>query len=582
MFGQQEELSVLRRESQALRDRQVESSRQQAELQTEVQQLREELGSSSHWGQLECGALQAGLDKERQARENAESQLQSATDTLQDEKSSLQQLVQNLQAQLDQTRNQLDHTKTQLHHTRNQFKATKTQLNQSRTQLDQTRTSMLDPQKVQNRLEQLTEALTTGQDSYSPAGPEDLLSSSLERLYREVQGSRTSREQVQQAHNQSQEQIARLQAQLAQNQDQVAQLQAQLTQEKDQVAQLQAQLAQDRDQDQEEQWRLREELERLRDKLQSSQTQYRQIRHSLEAELEQSQLQLQDVQEERDALLAQLRSESAAHQKTLGRLDRKLRQLSRFMSDSDQLTAEQLRSAAEQLSALHSTVELIDREREQDGLDERDGSVLQAGLERVKRSLEREREHTHTLQDQHTHTVEELRAELTAAQQHTHTLRQQLDRARARTRTGRTGTGRTGTGTRDGGQWYYIPPGHSAPSLGSLGTQDSGLGLQYLSSPDRGRQRDRPPTGGGYWVYIPQHTPALRQSGGTVEEVVMLTAVAPEEGLLSRLLAQLRASLLGSLTARLPCLERPGSSVVLLQLQSAALRCTATSRNTHT
>ena len=43
MSVQQEELSLLRVEAQALRDRQVESSRQQAELEAELLQLREEL-----------------------------------------------------------------------------------------------------------------------------------------------------------------------------------------------------------------------------------------------------------------------------------------------------------------------------------------------------------------------------------------------------------------------------------------------------------------------------------------------------------------------------------------------------------
>ncbi len=37
-----------------------------------------------------------------------------------------------------------------------------------------------------------------------------------------------------------------------------------------------------------------------------------------------------------------------------------------------------------------------------------------------------------------------------------------------------------------------------APSLGSVGSQDSALGLQYVSSPGGERQQDRPPT-----VYIP-------------------------------------------------------------------------------
>lgn len=55
----------------------------------------------------------------------------------------------------------------------------------------------------------------------------------------------------------------------------------------------------------------------------------------------------------------QLRSQSDGHQRSLGRLNRKLQQLSRFMCDSDQLTSEQLKSTVEQLRALNHTVELL-------------------------------------------------------------------------------------------------------------------------------------------------------------------------------------------------------------------------------
>uniref|UniRef100_A0A4W5LD43 Centriolin n=1 Tax=Hucho hucho TaxID=62062 RepID=A0A4W5LD43_9TELE len=82
------------------------------------------------------------------------------------------------------------------------------------------------------------------------------------------------------------------------------------------------------------------------------------------------------------------------------------------------------------------------------------------------------------------------------------------------------------------GHWYYVPSSTNAPSLGSQGTQDSGLGSQYPSSPDRGHRssrrrgvsRDRgPQPGGGYWVYSPpvrtsSHTykgrGEVRDSGG--------------------------------------------------------------------
>ncbi|XP_076003587.1 uncharacterized protein LOC142996523 isoform X2 [Genypterus blacodes] len=362
---QQEELSVLRKEAEALRDRQaVQSSRQQSEL----RELREELNH-----QLTLG---------------------------QDENSSLLQIVHHLQSQFEQTRS-----------------------------------SMLDPQEVHNRLKQLVEALNTEEETFryllpskhcqtektrSPIGPQDLLSTNLKQLYREIQQIRTTRDQVLLAHDQIQEQIAQLEAQLAQRQ----------------IAHLQAQLSLKQEQQRSQQ--LRDDLEPLRDKLQRTEELQRQTQTTREAEVEQSRLQLQEVQEERDAMLVQLRSERDGHQEDLARLHRKLRRLSRSMSQTRRRTGEQ-------------------RERGENVVNEQDGSLL--------------------------------KEERTKARLHTHRLREQPDRTR--------------TGSKDGGQRCNLQPGYNAPSLGSQGTQDSGLGLQYLGSPVRGRHQDILHAGGGCWVFMP-------------------------------------------------------------------------------
>ncbi|XP_067377633.1 centriolin isoform X2 [Channa argus] len=459
MSTQQEELSVLQMEAEALRDRQVEGKKHQVELEAELHQLRAELTRQVTVGQLECDALQAAVDKEKQIREIRESQLQSTIDTLQDEKLSLQEIAQRLQTQLDQT-------KAQLHQTRTQYKETRTHLDQTRIQLDQFTADLLNLQEVLSGPEELDE------DQYSPISPDILLSRSVEQLYRTIQQTRTSREQLQLDHNHSQEQIAKLQTQLAQDQDHIAQLKVQLAQNKE---------TRSMDQDQDSECRLKEELERLRGKLQRTESRNGHIQQNLQSQLEQSHLQLQDVQQERDKLLQQLRSQTDGHERNLSRLNRKLRQLSKFMCDCDQLTAEQLKSTVEQLRALNRTVELLATQKSVD-----DPSSQPA-------------EHTHILQDRD--TVEELRTQLAEAQRQAHRLRQQLDKVRTRNEIG-TGT-RSGISTRDGGQWCFVPPGHSSHSLGSQGTQDSGLGLHYLNSPDRGQQQQRPPVEGGYWVYIP-------------------------------------------------------------------------------
>ncbi|XP_068166611.1 centriolin isoform X3 [Antennarius striatus] len=354
---QQEELSVLWTETQAQRER-------QAELEAELQQLREGL----KWQITEA----------------------------QVEKSSLQQVVQNLQDQLTQTRSQ--------------FHQTTTQYEDTKAHLDRT---MLDSKELQTGSEELHE------DQRSVD-----------------QQTRTSSEQLQEDHNHSKDQIARLQAQLAHSQNHITKLEAQVILSQDRIVQLETQAIQDQDrkaqmetqaaQDHNRVAQLESqlsqdgdgELERLRLRLQTSQSRNTHIQQKLEERLEQSRMQLHDVQQERDALLQQLCSQGSGHQKSLGRLNRKLRQLSRSMCNSDQLTTEQLKSTMEQLRSVKNMVELL---------------------------------HTQTQQ---------------------------------------------------------------APSLASQGTQDSGLGLPYLGSPER--QQDRPPappSAGGRWVYVPD-TAEWRDCGG--------------------------------------------------------------------
>ncbi|MGH0191821.1 UNVERIFIED_CONTAM: hypothetical protein FKN15_076946 [Acipenser sinensis] len=82
------------------------------------------------------------------------------------------------------------------------------------------------------------------------------------------------------------------------------------------------------------------------------------------------------------------------------------------------------------------------------------------------------------------------------------------------------------------GHWYYVSSPPNAPSTGSQGTRDSGLGSQYPASPSRGhsqsrreRKREReepaaPPTG-GYWIYSPVRNGPWRthsrRAGGDVD-----------------------------------------------------------------
>ncbi|XP_029999336.1 centriolin [Sphaeramia orbicularis] len=302
----------------------------------------------------------------------------------QDETVPLQQTVHKLQTHLDQTTTQVQQTRTLQRETR--------------SQLDQITASVFQDQQVHGGLDEIS--------------PQDL------GLCMETQRTRTSR---------------------MQNKDHTSQLEVELDQDQ--------KLDQDQDLELASDWRLKEEVQGLRDGLQRSQTRSRLIQQNLEAELQRVHLRLEDVQQERDTLLSQFRSQSDSHQRAMERMDRKLRRLSRAMCESDQLMADQLRSAVEQLTHMNHSVDLINTQKTDDV-----GGV-----------------------SEQTQTVEDLRT---------------------RSRTS------TGTRTRDGGQWCFVP-GLSGPSLGSQGTQDSGLGLQYLSSPDRGRQQHTTPAGGGGpWVNV--------------------------------------------------------------------------------
>ncbi|XP_063345610.1 centriolin-like [Pelmatolapia mariae] len=107
-----------------------------------------------------------------------------------------------------------------------------------------------------------------------------------------------------------------------------------------------------------------------------------------------------------------LRSQSDAHQRSLGHLNRKLRRLSRSTRNTDQLTVEQLKFTIELLRGLNQLLHT------QESVDEQDGDA-------------------HWDQD-----LPSPKAEPSEAR------RQKLDRVRSRTGT------RTGAGAEDGGRWF--------------------------------------------------------------------------------------------------------------------------------
>ncbi|KAF6715637.1 Centriolin [Oryzias melastigma] len=146
------------------------------------------------------------------------------------------------------------------------------------------------------------------------------------------------------------EEVQRLQAQLVQNQaqynrtkpDQITAGEDRLADSLDHKPRLQVQLKQDQN------WRLEQELQR--------QSRHGLCRQKLEVELERSRAELQAVQQERDVLQQQMDSLADDHQRRLGHLNRRVRQLRRSMSDADQLTAEQLRALNYRMELLQTQV----------------------------------------------------------------------------------------------------------------------------------------------------------------------------------------------------------------------------------
>ncbi|KAK6313585.1 hypothetical protein J4Q44_G00169320 [Coregonus suidteri] len=528
---QQQELDALRRENAELRRAQGQISAYEAELESQLQerhteagQLKEELGRLRRLSQLEHAALQAALDKERQSKDNAQAQLQLTAESEQQREELLEQLtaLQEDKASLEERVGALQ------------------------SALQQARGTLLCPQEVQRCLEEMIRTITSGQPGHISRTSREggVVGRNLERLQREVLGvvsaAQTDRDQAQQGQAQLSQELASL---LEQHKA-ACQAAAQATQAAKRLG------------EEEILW-LREELQEARE-LQKLTGQ-----------------RLQEAEDKRGLLLAELEEQDkqmevgeCRTQQQLRSLDMELRELRSSFTTADKMAAQQLSATKEQLSSLHTTVEQINQERAEDAeelegsrvlaaeitqnltkaeaeiqllqnlLKDRmhlmdrnilggisDNSIQQQELDRLKLALTRQEAQTKRLREQlalarekNSGHLEELMGEVGALRENLVQQNQVLSSLRDPHRTR--------------GHWYYVPSSTNAPSFGSQGTQDSGLGSQYPSSPDKGHRssrrrgvrRDRgPQPGGGYWVYSPPaHTSShtyrgrgeVRDSGG--------------------------------------------------------------------
>nr|XP_046202551.1 centriolin isoform X5 [Oncorhynchus gorbuscha] len=520
---QQQELDALRRENAELRLAQGQISAYEAELesqlqerQTEAGQLKEELGRMCRLSQLEHAALQAALDKERQSKDNAQARLQLVGEREQQSEELLEQLtaLQEDKASLEECVGALQ------------------------SSLEQARETLLCPQEVQRHLEQMIRTITSGQPGHISRMSSEggMVGRNLERLQREVLGvvsaAQTDRDQAQQGQ-------ARLSQKLASLREQhkaACQAAAQATQAAKNLSE-------------EEILQLQEELQEARE-LQKLMGQ-----------------RFQEAEDEQELLLAELEEQDKqmevgeCHtQQQLQSLDLELLELRSSFTTADKMSAQQLRAAKEQLRSLHTIVEQINQERDEDAeelegsrvlaaeitqnltkaeaeiqllqkllkkllkyrmhlMDQNslggilDNSIQQQELDRLKWALTRQEAQTKQLREQHalareknSGNLEELMGEVCALRENLVQQNQVLSSLRDPHRTR--------------GHWYYVP---SSTNAHSLGTQDSGLGSQYPTLPGRGHRnsrrrgvsRDRGPQPvGGYWVYSPPvHTSSHTYKG---------------------------------------------------------------------
>ncbi|KAG1957201.1 centriolin [Pimephales promelas] len=504
----QQELEDLRKENEELKQAQGQVSEYETELETQLQerdteatQLKEELGRLRRLSQMEHSALQAELQKERQAKENALAQMHMAANR-ELENTELLQQVNTLQEERDSLKENVD----ALH-----------------GDLEQVKDELLHPENVAKHLGELSRAIATGQEELSCSfenlgDPVNKKFIELQQeVHRVVSAAQRDRQEAQRCQDRLAGEMGLLKERLRKYHERY-----------------QTQQAAERCGDEAELHRLREELEDAREQ------QYLMLKRLEETEIDRDRL-LAEL-EEQDK---QMKAEESQTQEQLDSLSLELQALRRSFSSADRMAAEQLSAAKDKLHSLHSTIEKIHLERAANAeelqstkfqaaqaiqdlasaeaeiqvlqkllterVHETDGnrrsvpnsSIQQQELERLNQTLKKQQVQTKRLKDQlaqakeaNNGNLEELLEEIGVLRE---TLLQQNNFLSS-----------LGDPLPNTGYWYYVPSNQNAPSLGSQGTQDSGLDSVHLQSPERGRRSGhrahrerRPPLNGGYWVYSP-------------------------------------------------------------------------------
>ncbi|KAM8934304.1 centriolin [Pelodytes ibericus] len=528
--------------NESLRQAQGDLSEYEAELEAqlkvrdaEANQLKQELGRRKQLGHMETSALQAELEKDRQALENALTKAQLLEEKEKDNKK--------LQSHLKQVQGDNHHLKEQL--------------GNLQAQLDNVLDNMVHPEEITARVTELKRKLQTGVGEVRCSSNSDVLGRNLADLQKQIgeilAKSQEEKKEALERERTLQEEFAALQDSArdapadyrrACNKAAEARIQAEKRQHDANVRQLQ------------------NEIHRLNGKLQNmEEIQGLADQQLVEAEEERERLQgeLHDSEDKR-------KMEDARAQKQLSDLERELKELRRVVALSDKMAATELSNAKDHLKSLHGTVLKLNRERTEEIQEaenfcsqaaqaSRDLAKAEAEIDLLQ-SLLKEREKQ--LQDEIQNAdsgiatshlqqgeIDKLNQTMRKQKAEIERLKHLLDHATAddaaeiedlldeidslRHALGYQNDYITGMTDpfRRRGYWYYMPSPSNTSSLDSPSTKDSGLGLHYpmTSSPARRKcsharhlkKEDRAPP--GHWVYSPLRHRLHRGNSGDGADV---------------------------------------------------------------
>uniref|UniRef100_A0A452QFL6 Centriolin n=1 Tax=Ursus americanus TaxID=9643 RepID=A0A452QFL6_URSAM len=488
----------------------------------EANQLREELEELRRFSQLEQSALQAELEKEKQALRNAvrKAQLSEGKDQ---ENSELRTQLKQLQDDNDLLKQQLKDFQSHLNHV-----------------VD----GLIHPEEVAARVDELRKKLKSGAGEMRIHTSSDVLGKSLADLQKQfseiLARSQWEREEAQVRERKLQEEMALQQEKLASGQEEFRQACERA---------LEARISFDKRQHKARIQQLENEIHYLQENLKS-----------MEEIQGLTDLQLQEADEEKERILAQLRElekkkklEDAKSQEQFLGLDRELKKLKKAVAASDKLATAELTIAKDQLKSLHGTVMKINQERAEE-LQEtekfsRKAAQAARDLTRAEAEIELLQNLLRDKEEQFRNEMEKVdvgsggaNSQVLEMEKLNETMeRQRTEIARLRNLLDLTGADNKGSFEnvleeiaelrrevshqndyissmtdpfKRRGYWYFMPPPSSSKvsSHSSQATKDSGVGLKYTAStpvrkPRRGRQDGKedsgPPPVSGYWVYSP-------------------------------------------------------------------------------